>query len=64
MSESPWLIGVKDIAEYAQYGTTVVNTALLAGELEGRRRTVHSQWRSKREWVDQWIDNFPSVAAS
>lgn len=61
--DSEWLIGLEAIADYAEFSTRVVNQALLRGEMDGRRRMENSPWRTKREWVDAWIDGFGSVAS-
>jgi hypothetical protein len=61
-ARSPWLIGLAQIADYAQIAERTVNDALLSGELDGRQRRARGTWRSRPEWVDAWIDSFDSAA--
>jgi hypothetical protein len=60
-TRSPWLIGIAEIAGYAQLAERTVNTALLSGELDGRQRRAGGTWRSRVEWVDTWIEGFGSA---
>ena len=55
---SPWLRTIAEIVSYSGEDKATVLAALMSGELEGRQRAEGCVWRSKPEWVDQWIDGF------
>jgi hypothetical protein len=63
-TESPWLVGRQQIADYANCSPWTVTMMLKAGlRCYGGGRNG-AEARTKREWVDDFFENNPDFVAS
>lgn len=62
--DSPWLIGRKEIAAYSRSSVWSVTAMVSAGMRCSGGKVKGQEVRTKREWVDDFLENNPDFRAS
>lgn len=52
--QSRWM-SVKEAADHAAVSVETVRRAARAGRLKGLKVNAARIWRTRREWVDEWL---------